>query len=149
MNASEFTDRSNCPANEDVADCLGETFDFWIELLSRTQSSYEPLIQEWTFAGKKYGWSLRLKWKKQTLMYMTPCSGYFRAAFAFGEKAVQTAIQNRLPEFLLKLIDEAPRFPEGRAVRLEVRAFEDVSYAIELLRTRMIAKDLRGRLESK
>jgi hypothetical protein len=57
---------------------------------------------------------------------MTPCEGYFLASFALGEKAVKVAHASDLPAPVLEVIDGAKKYAEGRGVRLEVRAPEDV-----------------------
>jgi hypothetical protein len=38
---------------------------------------YAPLTIEWGFTSKSTGWGLRLKTEKRTVLYMTPCKGYF------------------------------------------------------------------------
>jgi hypothetical protein len=57
---------------------------------------------------------------------MTPCQGYFLASFALGEKAVKAAHESNLPAEILDVIDNAPRYAEGRGVRFEVRSAKDV-----------------------
>ena len=81
---------------------------------------------EWEFTSKKTGWGLRLKQEKRTILYMTPCKGYFMASFALGEKAVKAARESNLPVSVLKVIDSARKYVEGRGMRLEVRRLEDV-----------------------
>ena len=65
-------------------------------------------------------------------MYMTPCKGYFLASFALGEKAVKAARQSDLPQAVLDVIDRAPKYAEGRGVRIEIRTPEDLP-AIETI----------------
>ena len=84
------------------------------------------MIEEWNFSGKAYGWSFRLKQKKRTLVYMTPCRGYFLASFALGEKACLAAHAAGLPAPVLAIIDGAPKYAEGRGVRIPVRSRRDV-----------------------
>ena len=45
--------------------------------------------------------------------------------FSLGEKAVKAAHASPLPKAVLGLIDEAKRYAEGRAVRLEVKTKKD------------------------
>jgi hypothetical protein len=68
---------------------------------------------------------------------MTPCRGYFRASLALGEKAAAAARAARLPAALLHRIENAPRFPEGRAVRLEVRSSRDLPGIAKIAAIRM------------
>jgi hypothetical protein len=99
---------------------------FWNELKRLIASRFTPLSLEWGFASEKTGWGLRLKREKRTILYMTPCKGYFMASFALGEKAVKAAHESDLPVSVLGVIDSAKKYAEGRGVRLEVRSAEDV-----------------------
>jgi hypothetical protein len=57
---------------------------------------------------------------------MSPCEGCFRVAFIFGDKTVAAARQSNLSKSTLKLIDEAPRYPEGTGLRLLVKSSKDL-----------------------
>jgi hypothetical protein len=90
------------------------------------QAAYGPLIEEWAFSGKAYGWSFRLKQSKRTIVYMTPCRGHFLASFALGEKACRAAHAAGLAAPVLAAIDGGPKYPEGRGVRIPVRTRRDL-----------------------
>ena len=126
MTLSAFDDKSRLPQDDDLAATLGSTFVFWNELKRLLASRFAPMSIEWGFASKKTGWGLRLKREKRTILYMTPCEGYFIASFALGEKAVKAAHESDLPVSVLEVIDSAKKYAEGRGVRLEVRSAEDV-----------------------
>lgn len=126
MALSAFNDKSRPPHDNDLAAKLGSTFVFWNELKRLIASRFTPLSMEWGFSSKKTGWGLRLKREKRTVLYMTPCEGYFMASFALGEKAVKAAHESDLPVSVLEIIDSAKKYAEGRGVRLEVRNAEDV-----------------------
>ena len=126
MTLSVFSDKSRLPQDNDLAATLGSTFVFWNELKRLIASKFTPLSVEWGYASKKTGWGLRLKREKRTILYMTPREGYFMASFALGEKAVKAAHESDLLISVLKVIDSAKKYAEGRGVRLEVRSAEDV-----------------------
>jgi hypothetical protein len=132
MAFSVFDDKQTKPETGSLVEALGRATSFWEGLKQHIEWRHGPLAEDWVFSGKSYGWSLRLKQKKRAVMYLTPCHGYFRVAFAFGEKAVQAAHKNKLPAAVLKLIDGATKYPEGRAVRMEVRTARDVNIAEKL-----------------
>ena len=122
MALSAFDDKSRVPQDGDLAATLGSMFVFWNELKRLIASRFSPLSLEWGFASEKTGWGLRLKREKRTILYMTPCKGYFMASFALGEKAVKAAHESDLPVSVLGVIDSAKKYAEGRGVRLEVRS---------------------------
>jgi hypothetical protein len=109
-----------------LAATLGPAFAHWNALRKAIAARFDPLSEEWGFAGKNAGWGLRLKRPTRTVLYMTPCSGYFLASFALGEKAVKAAHESDLSAPILEIIDGARKYVEGRAVRIEVRNARDV-----------------------
>lgn len=137
MALSAFDDKSKQPQEKDLAATLGSTHVFWNELKKVIAVRFAPLSIEWGFTSKKTGWGLRLKHEKRTILYMTPCKGYFLVSFALGEKAVKTAHESDLPVSILKIIDNAKRYVEGRGVRLEVRSAEDVRNVEKLAMVKM------------
>jgi hypothetical protein len=137
MALSAFDDKTRQPTDADVAKAIGKTKALWDDLKRRIAAAHDPLEEEWTFAGKNYGWSLRLKQKKRAVLYMTPKDGWFGVGFALGEKAVAAARESGLPAWAMKVIDEAPRYAEGRGVRLEIRAAKDVAAAEKIAAVKM------------
>lgn len=126
MALSAFDDKSEMPSERSLSETVGRAKALWNELKAHLASRYAPLIEKWNFSGKNYGWGLQLKQNKRTVLYMTPCKGYFLASFALGEKAVQAAHESELSESVLKVIDGARRYAEGRGVRLEVKSKRDL-----------------------
>lgn len=125
MALSAFDDKSKQPQDADLKTMLGSAYPHWNELKTRISSQYAA-SPEWGFSSPSTGWGLRLKAEKRTVLHMTPCKGYFLASFALGEKAVKAAHRSDLPASVMAVIDGAKKYAEGRGVRLEVRAAEDV-----------------------
>ena len=72
--------------------------------------------------GSNLAASLALQQKRRTVLCVVPCPGYFVASFALSDRACQAATESRLPAQVRDLIQRAPQYPEGRALRLAVRA---------------------------
>ena len=89
-------------------------------------------VQEWNSYSPKAGWSLRLKRKGRNIVYLGPCQGAFRAAFVLGDKAVAAARQSDLPPGMIKIINEAKRYAEGTAVRIEIKKAKDIETVTKL-----------------
>jgi hypothetical protein len=126
MALSAFADKSNPPGPSELRVTLGRSSSLWDQLKDHLSSDYQPLTEKWGFAGAKWGWSLQLKQKKRTVLYMTPCKKHFLAGFALGEKAVKAAQASGLSDSVLATIDSAPKYAEGRGVRIEVRTKKDL-----------------------
>jgi hypothetical protein len=120
MPLSALTDKSNEPTDEQLHDVLGKAYEVWKDLIDSVEDRIGPVSPVWGYTSKATGWGLRLKQKERIILYMTPQTGRFLVSFALGERAVAEANRRRLSEALLNAIDSAPRYAEGRGVRLEV-----------------------------
>ena len=132
MALSAFDDKSNQPTPDELAQVLGKSHSLWNELQKEVCSLFTPALVEWGYASKSTGWGMRIKTEKRVIIYMTPCRGYFLASFALGEKAVRAAHDAKLPAKILSAIDAAPKYAEGRGVRIEVRTKSDVKAIAKL-----------------
>ena len=133
MALSAFDDKSNQPTPDELAQVLGKSHSLWNELQKEVCSLFSPALVEWGYASKSTGWGMRIKTEKRVIIYMTPCRGYFLASFALGEKAVRAARDAKLPAKILSAIDAAPKYAEGRGVRIEVRTKADVKAIAKLV----------------
>jgi hypothetical protein len=125
-NPNAFIGKTTLPTAEEVVAVLGPTAVVWKELIDwlSEQGIANP---EWNSYSPKAGWSLRLKVKKRNIVYLAPCKGCFRVMFIFGDKALTAARQSNLSKSTLKLLDEAPRYPEGTGLRLTVKSSKDLA----------------------
>lgn len=98
MALSALDDKSREPDDGMVADVLGKTKGLWDAILAYLAEAYPGVQNEWGFTGAKWGWSLRPKDKKRTILYLTPGRGSFLVSFALGEKAVAAAEKSGLPK---------------------------------------------------
>jgi len=120
MPLSALTDKSNEPTEQNLRDVLGKAFETWELLIRTVDERIGPISGVWGYTSTNTGWGLRVRQKDRIILYMTPQSGRFLVSFALGEKAAAAAHRSKLPAELLAAIDGAPRYAEGRGVRLEV-----------------------------
>ena len=132
-----FDDKAKPPKPADVAEVLGRTSRLWDELVSTLAAEYDPLIEEWKFSGKAYGWSVRLGHKKRPVAYLAPHQGSFRAGVLLGKKAYEAACEAKLPAAVHELVQSATKYPEGWGIRLEVTSKKDVATVLKLARIKM------------
>ena len=134
--SAAFPDAASPPTAKTLAAMLGRTSRLWIQLNDEMQAAYGPLTEEWNFA-KVFGWSFRLKEKKRAVVYLAPRRGHFIASFALGEKACTAAKQASLPVRILSIVDDAPKYAEGRGVRIPVRTARDLAGVVTLAALKM------------
>lgn len=121
-----FIGQTTQPTQAEIASALGATEGLWRQLLDWLAAEHNISDGEWKSSSLKYGWSVRMKLKKRTIVYLAPCGRCFRASFVLGDKAIAAARQAALPKSVLKAIDEAPRYAEGTGVRLIVKKPADL-----------------------
>ena len=120
-----FLGKEKQPVEREVSAALGDSKILWDELLSELKKEFQ-LKPEWNSYSIKAGWALRMKKGERNIVYLSPSQGGFRVSFVLGEKAVKAALDSGLPARLVKMIREAKRYPEGRAVRIDVNNARDV-----------------------
>jgi hypothetical protein len=129
MALSAFDDKAHRPGAGDLERMLGKSAPLWAQVIAETSERHGPIVEEWSFAGAKYGWSLRLKQKKRVVLYLTPQAGGFQLGIVVGAKAAARAV---VPARVRALLDEAPRYAEGIGIRFPVRTRQDVVSARHL-----------------
>ncbi|MBZ5638852.1 MAG: DUF3788 domain-containing protein [Acidobacteriia bacterium] len=127
MSPSAFLDRGSRPTERTLEAVLGEASGSWADLRAALSSRFAPLVGRWSFSGKSHGWILKLRQKQRTVLYPVPCSGTFVASFALSEKAHEAAQGSTLPGRVLEILRTAPRYLEGRGVRIEVHDKKDLA----------------------
>ena len=119
MGLSAFDEKARSPTDAQLRAVLGKAYVHWVGLLALVAERIDPMTEVWKFTT---GWSLRVVRKDRVILYMTPQQNQFLVSFALGEKAAGAAHAARLSAGVLKAIDDAPRYAEGRGVRITVRS---------------------------
>lgn len=127
MTANAFINQPKPPTDAALAVALGPVKSVWNQFLSELDQEFGVNIEEWNSYSPKAGWSLRVKHKKRTIVWLAPCVGCFRVAFVLGDKAMQAARQGKWPKRIVKVMDEAPKYPEGTGIRLEIKSSRDIA----------------------
>ncbi len=125
MEPNAFVGKKTKPTEADIAKALGPAKELWDRVIAELKKDCPK--KEWSSYSVKAGWSLKLKKKDRTILYLAPLAGGFRVAFVLGDKAVKEARESNLPEPMLKLIVEAKKYTEGTAVRFVVTSAADVA----------------------
>jgi len=126
MTPNAFIGKAGEPTDSDLTEALGSTKILWDGLIADLAAEHNVTLQEWTCYSAKAGWSLRLKKKKRTILWMAPCNGCFRVAFILGDRAVEAARKSKLSAAAIRAIDQAERYPEGTGIRLRIKRPQDI-----------------------
>jgi hypothetical protein len=55
---------------------------------------YEPFTEEWKYYNKKSGWTLTLKRKKRTILYLAACKGHYIVGLYLAKKLPALSAQD-------------------------------------------------------
>lgn len=135
--ANAFIGQPKPPTDKQLSAALGPAKSLWDQLLTELADKLKLPALEWNSYSKKAGWSLRVKRGDRTILYLAPFHRAFRASFALGDKAVQAAKASGLPKPVLKIIEEAKKYAEGTAVRIDVDNVEDIDVVKKLAKAKL------------
>lgn len=137
MKANAFIGRTTAPSDADVAAALGAAKPLWDEVVVDMAGELELTGSEWKSYGVKHGWALQLRRGKRNIVHLAPCQGSFHVLFILGERALAAARAAKLGAAAAKLIDEAPRYPEGTGIRLDVSRPRQIALIRKLARIKL------------
>ena len=120
-----------------LARALGAAKPLWDDLVAHLESTYAPITPEWKSSRTSPLGFLRLLQKKRTILYLLPREGHFLTAFVFGEKATAAVRAADAPAAVVKALNEARVYGEGRGIRLVTRTPQDVATMEKLAAIKM------------
>jgi len=135
--ANAFIGKTNQPSPEEVDLALGEAAPVWHSYLSWLAEEQGVTDSEWKSVSAKYGWGLRMKLKKRTIVYLGPAHDCMTVSFVLGERAIAAAKSADLASSILKIIEDAPKYAEGTGVRLTVKKLTDLAPVKILTRVKL------------
>lgn len=115
-----FIGKKEQPTEADLAAALGDAKPVWDRLISALTADCPELVPEWKFYSLKMGWAFRLQHKKRNIVHFGPCTGSFLVMLIFGDKGFRAVREATLPARIRELIANAPRYPEGTGIRIQV-----------------------------
>jgi hypothetical protein len=127
MSPNAFIGTVKKPTDGELTAALGPARTTWDQLLAGLDREYGANVLEWNSYSPKAGWSLRVKRKARTIVWLGPREGSFLAAFILGDKAMRAARAGKLPQRIMKILETAPKYPEGTGVRIPMKTLKDLA----------------------
>jgi hypothetical protein len=131
--SSTLTDKFLKPDDQILSGALGASFKSWTEIKNAITEEYGATREEWKYYGAKSGWVLKLLLKKRNLFFLIPGEKHFTLGFVFGDRAVEAIQKSRLPAAMIREVNDARRYAEGRGLRIDVRNRTPVSHVLKLV----------------
>jgi hypothetical protein len=132
MEAAIFADRKQQPSAANLTKTLGRTARYWTALVTQALDAARGAESAWKYYASG-GWVYLVRVKRRNLLYLRPLAKGFLASFALSEPAIAAARATDLPPGLLAMLAAAPRYPEGRAVRIAVTSAATAAQAAQVL----------------
>jgi hypothetical protein len=106
----------------------GRAAHLWSSLLDGLSADHGPFEERWAANAKTGWWTLRLVQRRggRTVIYLTVEDTGFVAGLVLGERAAGAARDAGLSPAFLAALEAAPRYAEGRGLRVPVRTRSDV-----------------------
>ena len=123
------------PDEKQLKYALGKTYTIVEKIFNFLYSEYKDIKPEWKFYGKKHGWQLKIFYKKRNILFLLPYEGYFKIGIVFGDKAVDSIIQSKVPKNIKTDLLNAKKYVEGRGISFEVKEevmFETIKELIKI-----------------
>lgn len=130
MERNAFAGKKSKPTEGQLALVLGPSKTFWDQIISNLE--IECPTREWSSYSVKAGWSLKLKKKDRTIVYLSPLAGGFRVGIVLGDRAIRATHKAGLPDQVMDMISEATKYAEGTGIRIEVASTADVEIVRKL-----------------
>ena len=115
-----FADPAAAPSESDLGRALGPAAGAWRSLVEHVERTCAPVVEQWGFAGARFGWSLRLRQADRVVVYLIPQASQFLVGIVLGPRALAAAQSAGLPAAVTRALAEAPRYAEGTGLRLPV-----------------------------
>lgn len=144
MALSAFEDPARPPSADELRQTLGSAAELWSALLQHAHLSCGSLSELWNHSGAKFGWSLRLRQKERVILYLTPQRGAFLVGLVLGERAARSAEAGSLPPLALAALRGAPKYAEGRGIRLSVTSHATLEAVRALIAFKLLVPACSG-----
>jgi hypothetical protein len=131
MGTNAFIGKPERPTAAELGKELGKKQALWDDLIEGL-SELGADGQQWSSYSRKAGWALKILHRRRVIVYLSPLHEGLRVSFALGDRAVEAVRQSKLPTKILKIVDEARRYAEGTAVRINVNSASDVAAVMKL-----------------
>jgi len=133
MDTSIFMEKTVIPTEDELVRSLQGTYDLWHEISKYVHLCYPKAIDEWNYAGDKYGWGFRIKDSKRAIIYLGPRDGYFKVSMVFGQKATDAIMKSQVTEQVKEELMAARVYAEGRGIRIEIRNEDSIKDIKDLI----------------
>jgi hypothetical protein len=134
MSIGIFTDKENCPDDEQILEVLGRKKTAWIEFTGFIRENYSKQ-EDMRFYGKNYGWALRFRKNGKAFISFYPKEKSFVVQLILKSPCAETALNSSINDEIKNIIKNANPYSEGRWLFIPIKSakdIKDVKYLLSL-----------------
>lgn len=134
MQYIRLLDKNETPTDKVIFDTIGSTSDLWVTLHEFISKNYD-FSKELAFYSKNYGWTVRYRKNKKTLISCFPENGAFSALLVLGKKESEKVdqIRNELTNNILTIFDTTEQLHDGRWLWIRITNKNDLDSLVKLI----------------
>lgn len=130
MEERYFVVKAEMPKGEAIKQALAKTYRFYETL----DAWAEDCVKEWKYYNRRYGWSLKVSWRKKPLYWVVMYRGFFHMGFSIAKNERDDFLALDLEEATRRAITDSKEFPEGFPVEFAVRDEKSFQEAFRLVK---------------
>ncbi len=134
MRHDRLLNKDSVPTDREIIDTIGDSSDLWSFLHEFISKSYD-FNRELAFFSKNYGWTVRYRKHRKTLISCFPEDGAFSVLLVLGKKEAESVcqIRNELNQSLLSVFDTTDQLHDGRWLWIRVKDRDVLDSVIKVL----------------
>ncbi len=141
MPYERLLDKKCIPTDQDILETIGDKSDLWLSIHEFIENNYD-FDKELAFFSKNYGWTVRYRKSKKTLVSCFPEKGAFSALLVLGRAEADKVnqIREELNEEFLSVFDNTEQLHDGRWMWLRILTRQDLDSLIKVIQIKRRVK---------
>jgi hypothetical protein len=117
-----FVDRKREPSRASIRRSLAGARPAWDDLEAHLADTYRLKSSFHYMYGERYGWALRFERSGRLVLAMYPNHGHLTVQIILSQAQIAVANAMSLPPRIVRVIERARNYPEGRWLFIPVRS---------------------------
>jgi hypothetical protein len=137
MPYERLLNKANKPTNQDILNTLGDKSGLWLQIHQFIETNYD-FNKELAFFSKNYGWTVRYRKNRKTLISCFPENDAFSVLLVLGKAEAEKVnqIRKELNDSFLSVFDQTEQLHDGRWLWIRILHQEDLESLIKVIQVK-------------
>lgn len=134
MSYERLLNKQSIPGEQEIIDLMGDNAMYWVEIHDFINQNYD-FEKQLAFFSKNYGWTVRYRKSKKTLVSCFPENGAFSVLLVLGRAEAEKVnqIRDELCKSFLEVFDTTEQLRDGRWLWFRVLKQQDLDSLIKVI----------------